>query len=458
MNDHQGTEQNDGNEPNQSNVFSRWPWNAHVPYARTLYVFVMEQMWENALDRARSDPVEIAYVDMNRYTALHIACQGDTPIDVLKALVEAYARCAPVVTMTVETPLHLAVRGNITRTAAACSIEAVKILLEGIGEKQATSARYRGAAPIHTACLEGASVEIVRVLLQANPESVSFRDNDGNTPLLCAIASATRTQRQTPTYEVLTLLLETCPDAAKMANYRGVKPLELLMEACCHSEIPRINPLLSTAEGGVLSRLPPEITLFWNKVRVLMCAMDRGNVTDVDTPNFKCLHAATSLGSNIPMQLYGMATKIHADEAMEKDKHGRLPLTIAAASSLQGIQCRYVVDCLLNVNPRAASVLDASGRLPLSLAVLSGKAWERGVKSLADAAPQALVTRDIETHMYPFMLAAAAVNAPETYSSVLTNEESSSERDLISLSNTFHLLSEAPELLAALSFEKELVS
>ena len=414
-------------------------------------------MWDSARNRSGSHPQEIAYIDMNRYTALHVACQRNPPADVLKALLSAHLRFFPIETSaslsSFKTPLHLAVSWNFTRTAAACSVEAVKVLLDGMGEMRATTARYRGATPIHTACLEGASVDIARVLLEANPQSVSFRDADGNTPLLCAIASSTRTQRETPTYEKLKLLLEADPNTAKICNYRGVTPLELLLKThcpkICLSEISKINPLFSTSEDGILSSLPPEIKLFWNKVRLLLCAIERGNVTDVDTPNFRCLHAATSLGPGIPMQLFGMAAKIHPNEAMEKDKYGRLPLAKAAASSLHGIQCRYVMDCLLNANPKAASVPDANGRLPLTLAILSGKAWERGVKSLVDAAPQALLTRDVQTHLYPFMLAAVVGNGTGTgmNTSFLVDEGASHE--LVSLSNIFHLLCEAPELLTA---------
>lgn len=54
----------------------------------------------------------------------------------------------------------------------------------------------------------------------------------------------------------------------------------------------------------------------------------------------------------------------------------------------------------------AARVPNIKGRLPLHQAVISGRTMQNGVKELVNAEPRAVQTRDLETGMYPFCLAA----------------------------------------------------
>lgn len=53
-----------------------------------------------------------------------------------------------------------------------------------------------------------------------------------------------------------------------------------------------------------------------------------------------------------------------------------------------------------------ASVPNKKGRLPLHQAVISGRTLQNGVRELVQAEPRAVETRDVETSMYPFCLAA----------------------------------------------------
>ena len=54
----------------------------------------------------------------------------------------------------------------------------------------------------------------------------------------------------------------------------------------------------------------------------------------------------------------------------------------------------------------AAGLPNKKGRLPLHQAVISGRTMRNGVRELVDAEPRAVETRDTETGMYPFCLAA----------------------------------------------------
>jgi hypothetical protein len=72
-----------------------------------------------------------------------------------------------------------------------------------------------------------------------------------------------------------------------------------------------------------------------------------------------------------------------------------------------------VIEILLQANQEAASaaacVPDPVGRLPLHWALATGKKWDQGIKPLVEVYPEALTVLDVETKLYPFMLAAQAV-------------------------------------------------
>ena len=60
---------------------------------------------------------------------------------------------------------------------------------------------------------------------------------------------------------------------------------------------------------------------------------------------------------------------------------------------------------LLLSDASAAEMSDSDGRMPLHLAVASGRTLNNGVAMITKAAPLALQTCDRKTRMYPFMLA-----------------------------------------------------
>jgi ankyrin repeat protein len=88
---------------------------------------------------------------------------------------------------------------------------------------------------------------------------------------------------------------------------------------------------------------------------------------------------------------------------LEKDKDGNTPLSLA----IQNTCSADIVNALLWENPRAASVRDGNGRVPLVLAI------DKGVYSYHDvlahvfaAEPAAVTARDPITALFPFCIAA----------------------------------------------------
>ena len=81
---------------------------------------------------------------------------------------------------------------------------------------------------------------------------------------------------------------------------------------------------------------------------------------------------------------------------------------VVRQSSLSYIPaCAPVIKVLLESYPHAAACADGNGRLPLNLALVTGRTWRSGIADILEACPDALFgTRDTATRLAPFMLAA----------------------------------------------------
>jgi ankyrin repeat protein len=79
------------------------------------------------------------------------------------------------------------------------------------------------------------------------------------------------------------------------------------------------------------------------------------------------------------------------------------------------------ITILTEAYPKSASTLDRDGNLPIHSAILSGKQMIDGIRSLIQAAPMTLSTRNAEHRLYPFMLAAMIGDVNLTLELLLAN-------------------------------------
>eukprot|EP00591_Stephanopyxis_turris_P001960 CAMPEP_0195524984 /NCGR_PEP_ID=MMETSP0794_2-20130614/25147_1 /TAXON_ID=515487 /ORGANISM="Stephanopyxis turris, Strain CCMP 815" /LENGTH=433 /DNA_ID=CAMNT_0040655335 /DNA_START=542 /DNA_END=1840 /DNA_ORIENTATION=+ len=100
------------------------------------------------------------------------------------------------------------------------------------------------------------------------------------------------------------------------------------------------------------------------------------------------------------------------------DEDGNTPLHLAVAgprdTTSSARNGNSIVDVLLKNFPRAARMPNKNGRLPLNIAVESGNRTMEQIRGLVSAAPEALCTRDMATHLFPFMLSALSKNSDHT--------------------------------------------
>jgi len=107
-------------------------------------------------------------------------------------------------------------------------------------------------------------------------------------------------------------------------------------------------------------------------------------------------------------------------------------------------EASLILDELLAHFPEAASVPNQEGRLPLQLAITTGHLYDKTVKSILYAFPQALGSVDKKTQLFPFMMAAAAAAAEDV------NEPQSkieTQESLEQLNTIYSLLKDDPSLI-----------
>jgi ankyrin repeat protein len=346
--------------------------------------------WAGALARIASNPEEASTVGIQGRTALHLACDQDAPAVVVQALLTAYPEASLMVGTSNMNPLH------ITCSSQHASVQVVRVLLEsGMGQEASKRQDVDGDMPLHAACRCGAPMEVLEVLLRANPHAVNERDYEGLTPLL----------RLWVRYFVI--LGDDVIDAVK-------------------------GPADLTGELGEA----------WNKTELLLRCAYLGSLDNEEGTSFRAVHAAAAV--DCPRAVVKIATILHAHQVEELDEKHMTPLLIAAKAPIFKVrdlsdegylledrihgdenqensdvedhsdgdsQQPSVIEILVTASSDPACVPDSTGRLPLHLAIASGKVWTHGVKAILDANPDALMIQDSTTKLYPFLLAAETLNS-----------------------------------------------
>jgi hypothetical protein len=109
---------------------------------------------------------------------------------------------------------------------------------------------------------------------------------------------------------------------------------------------------------------------------------------------------------------------------------------------------------ILERAPHLVRLPDAFGRLPLFLALESGRSWPYGgIKELVRALPSSLTTKDTQTLLYPFMMAAVDRESGERPQKLrrlpdgVRRDDGENDTACMQLTTIFHLLLECPTLL-----------
>jgi Ankyrin repeats (3 copies)/Ankyrin repeat len=371
--------------------------------------------WPGTLERIASHPDECKAVGVQGRTPLHVACDHDAPAEVVAALLKAYPEASLMVGTSSMNPLH------ITCSSHHASVDVVRVLLQGGVDSQTSMRDIDGDTPLHAACRCGAPMETLRVLMEANPSVVHERDYEGLTPLLrlwvrCFVMLGDD-------------VLERFRGPEDLHGELGEtwQKTELLLR-CAHLGSlagPSFSSMTSpsAAKNIASERIPPQYT-------------------------FRLVHAVAAV--DCPRPVVKMATILYPKQLIEIDEMGMTPLLIASKAPIYKVRDLSddgfmledrvygdsdsdsdhdmddgdradsgqpsVLEILVNANPFAARIESQfgpnKGRLPLHLAVATGKPWNEGIKSVLAAFPEAISRIDPLTGLYPF-LQAATTERPE---------------------------------------------
>uniref|UniRef100_A0A6U6H910 Uncharacterized protein n=1 Tax=Odontella aurita TaxID=265563 RepID=A0A6U6H910_9STRA len=246
------------------------------------------------------------------------------------------------------------------------------------------------------------------------------QDDDGDTPLHFA-CSAGRDPR------FLQYFLDDKAFVVHKANNDGRLPVDDLIvwfvdENDSDSEGDNTMPLLERATEDMLTSL-------WQRLEVLMVmATDETCENELSSARFQPLHAAASY-QNFPSIVLRLACKLFSDELTRRDENGLVALHVASCkqecqkskdpgTEMYAELARWnsdrendtIITFLTSLNPDSAQLLTYEGRLPLHVAIESGKSIS-DIQHLLSVAPKSLEIRDRVTRLQPFMLSAIGEGA-----------------------------------------------
>ena len=352
-------------EPSPMDFMSYFRRSQPVPTDQ-LVERIRNRDWEGARQRAVTHPWDARYRTFSgsNSTALHLVCVYRAPRDVVQVVLDAFPNAIMATDGEGWTPLHVAFLYGADEQTALMLIKRGGIQVAGMQSRLVGS-------PLHVACRHGVTTAVLQELLKANPKMASVANQSGTKPgtLLWYEFAKHPNNEQT----VMGLLL---------------------------------NQPIDTRDPGIVQLM--------YRVLLLLNAMT-GRDTEGSPQPVSLVHEVVTYQTQLGISnVIPLVVRLHPEQLSYIDAHGNLPLHIAACTSVEKTRQRYrrfqsvdAVSVLVDAYPQAASIANRDGRLALHLALERGKrTWNEGISKLLDAAPRALMTRDVKTHFYPVQLAA----------------------------------------------------
>ncbi|KAL7542941.1 hypothetical protein ACHAXR_012227 [Thalassiosira sp. AJA248-18] len=218
---------------------------------------------------------------------------------------------------------------------------------------------------------------VIKVLLKLNPNAASHVDGYGSLPLHLISQNDRKLQYSN---EGVRDVYNAHPAASSCRDGFGRTPLHCAASSAKHCT-------QSTSLPGGPAPVPPAIVPTHAEACVIenLVGVDRTAASMADNTGRLPLHYIAEHGEEWNDQAQSL---LDAHPAAVQTRAGpstsnQLPLHMAAGSP--DARPSMIMN-LVNANPRAASMMDGMGRLPLHLAVDSGRTtWDRGIDSIYQA-------------------------------------------------------------------------
>ena len=387
------------------------------------------------------------------WSPCHAAAGIVCPIDMFKFVLQLHTEDVTSADEYGNTPYHIC-----ALRSSEIPKEALYAVINAGPSDAAFIQNQDGNTPLHLAILFGASTGMIQIMLATGTKAACIKNNAGLTPLALALVHGTP-------IATLRLILKACPEAVHVRDNNETSTIQFAWDLMIagakveenvtdssfqeHNQTDQsasnINTLALCARS---SGLVGDSRLWMGKIDLLLRAAFHGVAENRSIPNkrkWRAVHAACN-GGTCPFDVLAFSLQILPGETKVFNEDGNLPLHIAASAPPYEttvppeLAPGRPIHLLLNRSPEGAMKVNKKGRLPLHLALESGKTLENGVDALVEAFPESVRMRDPVTLLYPFQM--AAVKRVDT-----TDTKNSGEVDLAITNAIFILLLEAPELV-----------
>eukprot|EP00559_Dactyliosolen_fragilissimus_P007992 CAMPEP_0184870212 /NCGR_PEP_ID=MMETSP0580-20130426/36860_1 /TAXON_ID=1118495 /ORGANISM="Dactyliosolen fragilissimus" /LENGTH=522 /DNA_ID=CAMNT_0027372191 /DNA_START=262 /DNA_END=1830 /DNA_ORIENTATION=- len=358
---------------------------------------------------------------------LHLCCREVMHEDIIVALARACPASIARQNSDGDTPLHYALRYGFSDALLRSLIEIAFFSSAAIGEDENAFSKgenIHGDFPIHAAISNYVSPEIIKLLLEAHPESIFYTNSLNQTPLhlSCELVNV----------DVIKVILE-CSGSAYSLNQLlclhdqdGLVPIKVLW-----------NNYVETS-----SKSDTDVIDILESIATILCKFSSQKVYNDRLSSkyskvfaYHLLGVAIQLGESIvPVDFVSYLIGEHKEILKTVDSCGRTPLHIAASMNGRVIlhdksnhrlakddtYPSEILKLILKIDPSAASVADRNGNLPLDLATKFGLPWEGGLRDIFMANPEANHLRN-KDNLSCFMVAASSQLTDANATSMLDN-------------------------------------
>jgi len=341
---------------------------ARLKTQKSLFELIEDSNWPGLRTALKERPEEIKELDRIRgSTVLHKLCSlPPTPHDIFKEVVELYPQATKIQERKYGlTPLHTLCYYSQRSTSK------VKIVIDKMEPQDLLIRNFFGGTPLHSACSSHAWIPVIELLVQANPNIVLARTHEYKHTALTALFHC------------------------HLQAIQG------------HMQVARILQGEQVEEN--------HFAKFWKKVVFLATEAFKLSHPDFvadmkpeDVENY-ALHGLMSLlaPGSADLNLYKVGIKQNSEWAKYADPSGNYPLHNIIIRRPFRVKDIELIEMLCQCYPEAASKKNNEGRSPIDIALRERMAWDQGVGALVKAQPEILSSQDLETGLFPFLLAAS---------------------------------------------------
>lgn len=375
------------------------------------------QLWARVMKICAMDPIAAAYTEPESFkTPLHLACRilehshptvrkGETstsPVDAIRYLI----RCCP------ESVSKIDIDGYIPLHYIIPHSHRSKIAHQRNAQDRNQTNHIQNQVLVLNLLISADYNSSVKYLSRSD---VTFSPSDeACTPLYHAVSSIRDDflQHLCPTVDLISSLHIACPGAVSVKNkdsqdtplallYRRFSRQLDLSEKVFPGDKPRKEVLKHQMRYKTSAMNTWKIIL---KLLMPTTSEEKRGVKNLkqrrNASDFYVVHAAVKM--QCPPNLIRYIIDTRPSEVSKTDEMGRLPLHIATITkplsssddenNMGGTHhSKFIIDELLHAYPDGASCADRNGKLPLQLAVESGKFWiGGGVRSIYNVFPGAM--------------------------------------------------------------------